>query len=257
MGVFLPIGEQQAHLDFTQRHSLPQAGHHGAAQAAVLGGRLAEADIDGVYLLNGGQVREFVLVGKCPFRHQRAAHAAGDGRFHPGVFQIQAGLLQRRGGGGIFRPGPVFLRHGLLVLPHADGALGHQGGIAGGLVLRIRQHGLGARYRGLAFVQHGLERSRIYLEEKVARADRLPFLVAAFLNDSRHAGAHFRLEVRLHAAGKVGGYGNLGAVHRENGHFRHDFSGRTGGRIFIPLPAGGESCQKGGAEKKETSCFHQ
>ncbi len=55
MGVFLPIGEQQAHLDFTQRHSLPQAGHHGAAQAAVLGGRLAEADIDGVYLLNGGQ----------------------------------------------------------------------------------------------------------------------------------------------------------------------------------------------------------
>lgn len=82
MGVFLPIGEQQAHLDFTQRHSLPQAGHHGAAQAAVLGGRLAEADIDGVYLLNGGQVREFVLVGKCPFRHQRAAHAAGDGRFH-------------------------------------------------------------------------------------------------------------------------------------------------------------------------------
>ena len=45
-GVFLPIGEQQAHLDFTQRHSLPQAGHHGAAQAAVLGGRLAEADID-------------------------------------------------------------------------------------------------------------------------------------------------------------------------------------------------------------------
>lgn len=248
MGVFLPIGEQQAHLDFAQRHSLPQSGYDGAAQAAVLRGRLAEADINGVNLFNGGQVGEFILVGKRPFRHQGTAHAAGDGRLHPGIFQIQARLLQRGGRGGIFRPGPLFLRPGLLMLTYADGALGDQGGIPGGLVLRIRQNGPGTSHCSLAFIQDSLKRSRVYFKKKIARPDRLPFLIAAFLNNSRHAGAHFRLEIRFHTAGKIGGYGNLSTAYRHDRHFRHGFAGQSGCLAFTLPLAGEANHQQGHAE---------
>ena len=136
------------------------------------------------------------------------------------------------------------------MLTYADGALGDQGGIPGGLVLRIRQNGPGTSHCSLAFIQDSLKRSRVYFKKKIARPDRLPFLIAAFLNNSRHAGAHFRLKISFHTAGKVGGYGNLGAVYRHDRHFRHGFAGKSGLPAFILPLAGRKKHQQGYAEKK-------
>lgn len=124
----------------------------------------------------------------------------------------------------------------------------------GGLVLRIRQNGPGTSHCSLAFIQDSLKRSRVYFKKKIARPDRLPFLIAAFLNNSRHAGTHFRLEIRFHTAGKIGGYGNLSTAYRHDRHFRHGFTGQSGCLAFT-LPLAGEANTSRGMQNKRLIIF--
>ena len=141
----------------------------------------------GVNLFNGGQVGELFWLANAPSvtrarrtRPEMGASTRVYSRFRRACSREAAAAAYSALARSSSRPG-------LLMLTYADGALGDQGGIPGGLVLRIRQNGPGTSHCSLAFIQDSLKRSRVYFKKKIARPDRLPFLIAAFLNNSRHA----------------------------------------------------------------------
>jgi hypothetical protein len=121
-----------------------------------------EAHADRVDLHDGGQQ---AAVGGG--RDQRAHAAlrplgdAGDRRRDVGVAQVQLGLAQLCTGGQQRGFGRLGGAGGVVGLALADGAVGHQGGQAGGLAPGLLGTRLGLRHRGACGVDTDFEAARV------------------------------------------------------------------------------------------------
>ena len=218
--------------------------------------RLREVGIDGVELLDRGEVRGFALSDQRAFGDERAADASADRRLDRGVVEVEpgardvgaprgdigAGLMQRSDGGLVLR-----LRH----RPRGDQRL-----LTLGVLGFLIQHGDRLGERGLGGVEFDFVVRGIEVVEHLAGADFAALLERAGDHDARHAGAH------VGDAGRRDAARQLAHVRARRRLQRHDADvlrcGCLRGRGRGAFGAGGYAeSQKHGGEREEQTARRQ
>ncbi|MNP23859.1 hypothetical protein D3C76_1165840 [compost metagenome] len=171
--------------------------------------------------MDGGHGQGLAVVHQGAFGDRRAANAAGNGRQHLGVAQVDLRLLQRGLGlqaGGL----------GLIV-----GLLAHR--LVADQVLVAFRQGLGRGQAGLSALVGGGVDSRVDLVELLPGLDFAAFGEQALLDDAVHLRAHFGDAVGAGAAGQLGGEGETLGLEGDDADL-----GRLGGRRSRGFLATGE-----------------
>ena len=250
MGVGGAVLEQYAHPGLALGVHLQLAGGHLFFQAQQLHARLADVDVHGVELLDGGQGRGLLGGDERALGHLGLADAAGDGGLDIGVGEVDAGAVHRCPGRGDLGLGLLPGGLGLDLVLVADRLAVHQLAVAFGLEPGRILRGLGPGQGGAGGVKGGLVHGRIDLVEQLAGLDLGALLEMTLEDDAAHLRPHFGDAEGRGAAGQL--LAQADALGREGNHLHLGRAAGRGAGLLVPAPAAGqqqagqEECQEDG-----------
>ena len=175
-------------------------------QPQQLGGRLGHVDIQGIQLLDGGQVGGLLGGDQSPFGDAGFADAAGDGGRDAGIAEVDLGALQGRLGGGDLGDRLLPAGLGIIVVLGADGLGFHQLGVTLGLEACTLLGGLSLGQRGVGAGNGGFIGCWINLIQRLTGFHITAFGKVTFQDNATHLRTNFRNAIGAGAAWQFGGY---------------------------------------------------